>query len=222
MKQLALIFDLDGTLTDSGEGVMNCAELALRHFGIPCEDRQAMRAFVGPPLRESFPRFGVPEDKVEEAVAIFRSRYVPVGIYENYPYPGIRTLLESIRDRGIPMYVATSKPEQMAETVLSRFELLDFFQRVCGADLEGTRDSKEDVMRYLLENLPDSRMPLMIGDTIYDVNGAAAFGIPTVGVSWGYGDAEEMLQAGAAAVVRTPEELLALLEREDLIWRFCK
>ena len=222
LKQLALLFDLDGTLTDSGEGVMNCAQLALQNFGIPCEDRQALRAFVGPPLRESFPRFGVPEDRVEEAVAIFRSRYVPIGIYENAPYPGIRELLERIRSRGIPMYVATSKPEHMAETVLRRFEMIDFFQRVCGADLEGTRDSKEDVMRYLLDKLPADRTPLMIGDTIYDVKGAAAFGIPTVGVSWGYGDAEEMLQAGAAAVVHTPEELQNLLEREDLVWRICK
>jgi len=222
LKQLALLFDLDGTLTDSGEGVINCVQLALRHFGIPCEDRQALRAFVGPPLRVSFPQFGVPEDRVEEAVAIYRSRYLPVGIYENEVYPGIRDLLEILRSRGFPMYVATSKPEGMAETVLRRFELFDYFVRVCGANLEGSRDSKEDVIRYLLDSLPEGQTPLMIGDTIYDVKGAAAFGIPTVGVSWGYGDPEELLQAGAVAVVHTPEGLAALLEREDLARRICE
>ena len=216
MKQLALLFDLDGTLTDSGEGVINCVQLALRHFGIPCEDRQALRFFVGPPLRVSFPQFGVPEDRVEEAVAIYRSRYIPVGIYENYAYPGIRELLEKLRDRGYPMYVATSKPESMAEAVLRRFDLYDYFVRVCGANLEGTRDSKEDVIRYLLDNLPEDQVPLMIGDTIYDVEGAAACGIPTVAVGWGYGDTEEMLKAGALAAADTPEALLTLLEQEKL------
>ena len=215
LKQSALLFDLDGTLTDSGEGVINCVQLALRHFGIPCEDRQALRYFVGPPLRVSFPHFGVPADRVEEAVAIYRSRYIPVGIYENKVYPGIPALLSALRDRGFPMYVATSKPESMAVEVLRRFGLEGFFTRICGANLEGSRDSKEDVIRYLLEQLPEGQPPLMIGDTIYDVEGAAAFGIPTVGVRWGYGDPEEMLRAGAAAVLDTPEDLLDYLTGPD-------
>ena len=96
MAHLAIFFDLDGTLTDSGEGIINCAQLALRHYGIPAEDRQALRAFVGPPLRESFPKFGVPQDKVEEAMVLFRSRYFTVGKFENTPYPGIRELLEAL------------------------------------------------------------------------------------------------------------------------------
>ena len=192
MKQLALLFDLDGTLTDSGEGVINCVQLALRHFGIPCEDRTALRAFVGPPLRESFPRFGVPEDQVETAVEIYRSRYNPIGIYENEVYPGVREMLAALRDRGYAMYVATSKPESMAMTVLRRFALDGYFNLVCGANLEGTRDSKADVLRYLLKSLPEGMRPLMIGDTIYDVEGAAALDIPAVGVSWGYGSIGEM------------------------------
>ena len=217
MKQPALLFDLDGTLTDSGEGVINCVQLALRHFGLPAEDRYALRAFVGPPLRVSFPRFGVPEDKVEEAVAVYRSRYNTVGIFENFPYPGIHALLDRLKAHGFSLYVATSKPESMAETVLRNFEMNHYFTRICGADLSGTRDSKESVLRYLLEHLPEDQRPLMIGDTIYDVEGANALGIPTVGVTWGYGSAAEMTAAGAIAMARTPEELGELLLSADFI-----
>ncbi len=213
LSELAVFFDLDGTLTDSGEGILNCVQLALRHFSLPCEDRQALRAFVGPPLRESFPRFGVPEDRVEEAVAIFRSRYLTVGKFENTPYPGIRELLVRLRQQGYPLYVATSKPESTAVEILRKFELDRYFERICGASMDGVRDTKEQVLRYLLSQLSSSRRAVMVGDTIYDVTGAAAHGIPAVGVSWGYGNPEEMTTAGAMALVSTPEELYALLTR---------
>ena len=206
-----LFFDLDGTLTDSGEGVINCAQLALRHFGIPCEDRVPLRAFVGPPLRESFPRFGVPADQVETAVEIFRSRYNTVGKFENVPYPGIRRMLLELRRGGFSLYVATSKPERTALEVLDKFELTACFDRVCGADFSGARDSKEDVLRYLLDLLPPGQQALMIGDTIYDVQGAARFGIPTIGVTWGYGDPEEMRRGGAVDLVDSPAALYDLL-----------
>ena len=210
-----MLFDLDGTLTDSGEGIINCVQLALRHFSIPCEDRVALRAFVGPPLRESFPRFGVPEADVEEAVAVFRSRYNTVGKFENVPYPGVRAMLEQLKDEGYGLYVATSKPEKTALEVLGKFDLDGFFDRICGANFSGSRDTKEEVLAYLLETLPREARPLMIGDTIYDVRGAAEFSIPTVGVSWGYGSVSEMETAGAAAIVDSPEELLALLGNAD-------
>ena len=211
MSQFAIFFDLDGTLTDSGEGIINCAQLALRHFGIPADDRQALRAFVGPPLRESFPRFGVPEDRVEEAVTVFRSRYLSVGKFENTPYPGIPALLEQLTQAGFPLYVATSKPQETAIEILKKFHLDHYFIRICGATLDGARDSKESVIAYLLAALPENQAALMIGDTVYDVRGAAAHGISTIGVSWGYGDITEMQQAGAAAIVHTPEALYQLL-----------
>jgi len=222
MKQRALIFDLDGTLTDSGEGVINCAQLALRHFGLPAEDREAMRVFVGPPLRESFPWFGVKPEQVEEAVAVFRSRYNTVGKYENVPYPGIHQLLDDLRAAGYLLYVGSSKPETTALGVLNKFELAERFDQICGADFAGDRDNKDDVLRYLLKNLPPDTGTLMIGDTIYDVEGAAKLGIPTVGVSWGFGNVEDMKRAGAVAIVDTPAELLQLLKREDFVKKtFC-
>lgn len=207
----AILFDLDGTLTDSGEGIINCAQLALRHFGIQADDRQALRRFVGPPLRESFPAFGVPEERVEEAVTVFRSRYLTVGKFENFPYPGIRELLEDLRAAGMDLYVATSKPESTAVEILTKFELAGYFTKICGAAMDGTRDAKEDVIRCLLAELPQEEVPIMVGDTVFDVVGARALGIPTIGVTWGYGDAAEMEAAGAVALAVSTEELKTLL-----------
>lgn len=207
----AILFDLDGTLTDSGEGIINCAQLALRHFGLQADDREALRRFVGPPLRESFPRFGVPEDRVEEAVAVFRGRYLTVGKFENFPYPGIRELLAELKQAGWELYVATSKPESTAVEILTKFELADYFTKICGADLEGGRDSKDAVIAYLLETLPQDVVPVMVGDTVFDVEGAKVHGIPTIGVTWGYGEAEEMEKAGAVALVDSPSALKTVL-----------
>ena len=207
LKQLAVIFDLDGTLTDSEEGVINCVQLALHRLGIPWEDREALRVCVGPPLRQSFPWFGVPADRVEEAVAIYRSRYNTVGKYENTPYPGIRALLDRLRAAGFSLYVGTSKPEAMALDILEHFGLADCFARICGADFAGTRDSKRDVLAYLLETIPRDARPIMVGDTVYDVAGAAELQIPTIGVTWGFGTARELEEAGAIAIVDTMDAL---------------
>ena len=108
----AILFDLDGTLTDSGEGIINCAIYAMERFGIPIPTREYMRSFVGPPLHESFQRVGMTPQQAEEAVTVYRERYIPIGKFENTPYPGIRELLEKLRADGHRLYVATSKPEK--------------------------------------------------------------------------------------------------------------
>lgn len=214
MIKKTILFDLDGTLTDSGEGIMNCAALALEHFHIPVPSREEMRVFVGPPLTSTFRSFGIPEEQVAEAVKVFRSRYVPVGIYENAPYPGIRELLQTLSSQGHKLYVATSKPEEMAITVLRHFDLEQFFTGICGAAMDESRTNKEEVIAYLLEKNGTADNMLMIGDTVFDVLGAASHGIPAIGVSWGYGDPEEMRKAGAKAVAANMEELLNLIETE--------
>lgn len=212
MSKKAILFDLDGTLTDSGEGIMNCALLALEHFGIDVPDRDALRVFVGPPLHETFIKFGVPEDKVNEAVKIYRSRYIPIGKYENHPYPGIRALLEKLQNAGHQLYVATSKPEEMSIDILTKFGLAHYFTRICGASLDTSRNSKDAVIAYLLKECGLSDEIVMIGDTVFDVVGAAAHKIPCIGVSWGYGDVDEMVNAGAAAIVHSTDELYHLLQ----------
>lgn len=212
MERKAVLFDLDGTLTDSGEGIMNCVQLTLNHFGIPVERRDDLRVFVGPPLRETFPKFGIPEAEVEHAIEVYRSRYNTVGIFENEPYPGVRELLQTLKERGFRLFVATSKPEVSALRVLDRFELSQYFEEIAGATWDGSRDSKEAVIAYLLEKIGDVDQAVMVGDTRYDVAGASAHGIPTIGVSWGYGTVDELLHAGAAAIADTAEALLTLLE----------
>ena len=207
----AVLFDLDGTLTDSGEGIMNCARLALSHYGIEVSDESSLRVFVGPPLAETFLKFGVPAEEVDHAIEIYRSRYIPIGKYENKPYPGIRELLEKLKAEGHRLYVATSKPETTSVEILEHFDLAKYFDRICGASMDLSRNSKEAVIAYLLDKNGRTDNITMVGDTKYDIIGANAHGIPAIGVSWGYGQVKEMQDAGAKAIAHTTEELLALL-----------
>lgn len=206
-----ILFDLDGTLTDSGEGIINCATLALRHFGLPIPSYADMRTFVGPPLRDSFIRFGVPADQADEAIRVYRSRYIPTGMFENAPYPGIRELLEALRAEGYTLYVATSKPEEMSVTILEKFDLAKYFHRICGASIDSSRSTKDAVIAYLLESSGAKEDMVMVGDTKYDILGAKAHGIPAIGVGWGYGKVEEMEEAGAVGIAETMDELIGLI-----------
>ena len=209
----SILFDLDGTLTDSGEGIINCASLALAHFGIPVPDRETMRVFVGPPLDKTFREFGVPADRTDEAIAVYRSRYMPIGKWENHPYPGVEALLQKLKAQGHRLFVATSKPEEMSKEILQKFGLADYFERICGASLDGSRSKKEDVIAYLLSLTQGTGETVMVGDTAYDVIGAAHHGIPTIGVAWGYGTVSDMEAAGAAAIANTMEALFDYLNR---------
>ena len=213
MSKKAIFFDLDGTLTDSGEGIINCATLAVEHFGLPVPSREEMRVFVGPPLDQTFIKYGVPAEKAQEAIEVFRSRYRTVGKFENFPYPGIREALQTLKEQGHRLFVATSKPEVLANEVLGHFALTEFFEQIAGATLDGSRSHKADVITYLLSLTGDVGQTLMVGDTAFDVTGAAAHGIPTIGVSWGYGKVEDMEKAGAKAIAHNMEELIFLLNQ---------
>ena len=211
MVKKAIFFDLDGTLTDSGEGIINCATLALEHFGLPVPSRQEMRVFVGPPLDQTFIQFGVPADQADEAIRVYRSRYTTIGLFENFPYPGIPEMLETLKAQGHRLFVATSKPESMAVEILEYFGLAHYFDRICGATMDGSRSHKADVIAYLLQQVDDVNDAIMVGDTAFDVIGAKAHGIPTIGVAWGYGLVEDMKNAGAIAIAETPTELLQFI-----------
>lgn len=209
--QKTILFDLDGTLTDSGEGIINCAQMTLERFGLPVPSREEMRVFVGPPLGDTFIKFGVPAERADEAIAIFRSRYVPIGKYENHPYPGIRELLEKLRAQGHKLFVATSKPEVTAIEVLDHFGMTGYFDMICGALMDKSRSTKSEVIAYLLKQNGRADNMVMVGDTAFDVLGAAAHGISTVGVAWGYGEVDDMKFAGAMAIAENTEELFTLL-----------
>ena len=204
MKQI--LFDLDGTLTDSGEGIMHCAELTLEHYHLPVPDRMEMRSIVGPPLKDSFLRYGIARDELDNAVEFYRKHYVAVGQFENFPYPGIRELLARLKADGNKLFVATSKPEIMAQNILRHFELDGYFDIICGAVSDHNRSTKEQVIEHLLSLLESKDSLVMVGDTIYDVKGAAYHDIPCVAVTWGYGVVEDMKNAGAT-IVSTIDEL---------------
>ncbi len=211
MAKKTLLFDLDGTLTDSGPGIINCAQVTLAHFGLPVPSKEELRVFVGPPLRDTFFKFGVPADRLEEAVAVYRKRYFTLGKFENAPYPGVEPMLQALQAAGHRLFVATSKPEALSIEILEHFGLAGYFESICGSVMDGTRDNKADVLTYLLQKAGDVTSPVMIGDTVFDVVGAKALNIPCVGVTWGYGKAEDLLTAGAMTLADTPEELLKIL-----------
>lgn len=213
MARKTILFDLDGTLTDSAEGIINCCTLALEHFGIPVPDRKAMQVFVGPPLHDTFVRFGVPADKADEAVAVFRSRYFTVGKFENRPYPGIPEMLAALKKQGHKLLIATSKPETLALEITAKFQLDQYFDMICGATLDRSRVNKDDVIAYLLRQNNSAGNMVMVGDTAFDVTGAAAHKIPTIGVSWGYGEVQDMIDAGAYAIADSTQQLLELLNK---------
>ena len=211
MAYTSILFDLDGTLVDSGEGVLKCAELALRHFDLPIPTPEEMRTFVGPPLRDSFLRFGCTEEMAQEAIAVYRRRYTTVGKFELFVYPGIEKLLQDLTAVGCKLYVATSKPETVSVEILQHLGLARYFTYIAGADQDKGRSTKSEVIAHLLAQVGNLDGALMVGDTAYDVIGSAQPGIPCAGVSWGYGTLESIEAAHPAAIVHSTEELLAFV-----------
>lgn len=210
MKQI--LFDLDGTLTDSGEGIIHCAQQTLEHFSLPVPTKEELRVIVGPPLRDSFRNLGIKPEQLDEAVEEYRKHYVHHGQYENTPYAGIRELLERLKVDGHQLYVATSKPEAMSIGILRYFDLAQYFDIICGAAPDRSRDTKSKVIAHLLSQItpiPDSL--IMVGDTIFDIEGAHELGIPAIGVSWGYGVVEDMIRAKADGIANSMDELYDLI-----------
>ena len=207
-----ILFDLDGTLTDSGEGIINSARLVFEHYHVPVPDLPTLKAFVGPPLILSLKNHGIPEDKLEEAIEVYRGRYRVVGMYENFPYPGIEDLLKSLKALGHKLYVATSKPEYLAVGILEHFGLAQYFDQIRGADANDGNSRKADVIASVLNSLDKGQEAIMVGDTIFDVEGAKEMNLPVIGVSWGYGKVSEMAAAGAP-IANTMDELLEMLNQ---------
>lgn len=209
-----IIFDLDGTLSDSGEGITKSVQYALEKMGVKEDNLDNLKHFVGPPLKEEIMiSYGFTADKATEAVALYRERYIPIGIYETSLYDGVIELLKALKENDKIIAIGTSKPQKMAEEVLKYLNIDSYFDFVMGADLIGGKQSKADVLNALLDVLPikDKSRMLMVGDTKYDVEGANALAIDCIGVSYGYGDKKDMLDLGAVTVVDKALELLEIL-----------
>lgn len=205
-----IFFDLDGTLTHSAPGILNSLRHAFAAFG-PVPSGEALRSCIGPPLRESFARLLSPGADVEKAVTLYRAYFSERGLFENSVYPGIPAMLQRLSAQA-RLYLATSKPEVFAVRIMDHFALSPFFSGLHGADLNGPRHDKADVLRHALSrHAVDPPDALMVGDRRHDVEGARAVGIPCVGVAYGYGGRAELEAAGAAAVVDDVPSLERLL-----------
>lgn len=207
-----LFFDLDGTLTDSKEGILNCLRYAFEKLGEPTPDEETLLQFIGPPLQESFARFcGFTPERALEGLRLFRERYVPIGKLENAPAPGMAELLARLKERGYVLALASSKPEEMCLSICERFGFTPSLRTIAGSPPESDWE-KVDVIREAMRRLgltaDQAGEILMVGDRKFDVLGARACGIDCVGVEFfGYAQPGELTEAGAVAVVSTAEEL---------------
>ncbi len=245
-----LLFDLDGTVTDSGPGIMKAAQIALSRYNIEEADTERLRLFVGPPLDKSFiERYGFSKEQAWEAIGHFREYYNKTGVFENSVYPGMETLLKELKDEGYVIAIASSKPIVLIHKVLDHFDIDKYFDVVVGCELDGTRSKKSEVIEEVLRQLgamalehglidmaaehelddmatghglantghgsPDEgqlirlvkEKSVMIGDRCYDVEGAHSFGMPCIGVLYGYGSRKEMDEADADYIAATVEDL---------------
>ena len=209
-----ILFDLDGTLTDSAPGITRCVQYALRYFGIDEPDTEKLKCFVGPPLKEMFMEYAdLDEAQAEEAVVRYRERYTEKGIFENEVYDGIPELLQLCREKGRALGVASSKPQVFVEQILEYFDLRKYFDVVVGAELDGRRTNKAEVIEEALRQLgceKNRHDVLMVGDRRHDVEGAAACGLQCIGAAYGYGGREELKQAGAVYIADTVDDLRIL------------
>ena len=208
----AIMFDLDGTLTESGEGITKSVQYALEKIGRPEPDLEKLKVFVGPPLLDQFMKYAdTDEETARQAVAFYRERYGVTGIYENSVYPGIPELLEELRRKGYLLAVASSKPENYVNQVLDYFHLSGYFDVIVGSEMNGNRTRKAQVIEETLERLKLSghrNQVLMVGDKEHDVLGAREAGVECVAVSYGYGTMEELEAANPLRIVDSAKELL--------------
>ncbi|WP_321336764.1 HAD hydrolase-like protein [uncultured Cohaesibacter sp.] len=206
----SLFFDLDGTLTDPKAGIIGSTHYALEKLGIS-DIPEDLDWVIGPPLRESFEVMVGPE-LADKGVEAYREHYSVTGLFDNEVYAGIPELLTELKAAGHPLYVATSKPHVFANPILERFELASYFDAVFGAELDGTRGNKADLLTYALEKTgAEAASSVMIGDRKHDILGGKANGMKTVSLLWGYGSREEFETAGTDKIVATLAELRAEL-----------
>lgn len=208
-----VFFDLDGTLTESTEGICNAARYALEKFGIIETDITRLERYIGPPLDASFAEYGLDKEQVRQAIAYFREYYNRQGKYENRVYDGIPEVLSSLLKKGKKLVVATSKPEHFANQILEHFGILQYFSFVAGATVDEKRTHKDEVIAYALQKLgiKDRSSVLMVGDREYDVVGAKEKNIDCLGVLYGYGSREELERAGAVYIAETVEDILLMI-----------
>lgn len=209
-----ILFDLDGTITDSGEGITKSVQYALKSFGITVDNLKDLNKFIGPPLKDSFKKYyNFNDEEAELGLKKYREYYADKGIYENKLYDGIIETLEALKKRGKEIVLATSKPEVYAKQILKYFNVDKYFSFAAGADFEETRVKKGEVIKYALEEakISDLSKVVMVGDREHDIIGAKENNIKSIGVLFGFGDVVELTQARADYIAKDTRELLSIL-----------
>lgn len=214
MARHALLFDLDGTLTDPRPGIVRCMKHALDRLGCPRPSDDTLASFIGPPLRGTFATLLETTDRtlVERALAFYREQYGDTGLFENHVYDGVTEMLDRVRAAASTSYVATLKPKTYADRIVRHLGLDRYFAGVYGPELEGRFDDKVDLLAHLLatEKIPPA-VAVMVGDRAGDIVAARANGVRSIGVLWGYGSEAELVEAGADGLCRAPEDLVRCL-----------
>ena len=209
-----ILFDLDGTLTDPGVGITNSVMYALKHWDIEVENRSELYCFIGPPLMDSFQKYyGFSQAESEEALRLYREYFSKKGLYENELYPDTISALRNLKQSGKKLILATSKPEEYAIEILKHFNIYDFFDFISGATMDESRNKKDAVIKFALEkcDLIGNKSTVMIGDRNQDILGAKANSLPSIGVLYGYGDLEELQNAGADFIAQTQRDILKFI-----------
>lgn len=208
-KYETILFDLDGTLTDPAQGLTLGFEYALYKMGMPPESREELRRFIGPPLLDVWQtEYGLTKAEAERMIAVFREYYDIYGWWDNTPYAGIAEQLGILKSRGYRLLVATSKPERTAKRVLSLFDLDKYFDFIGGAESGSERYTKTAVLKYVLESTgANTESAILVGDRMYDREGAGAVGIDSLGVLWGHGSREEIESAGFTRIIKDVDDL---------------
>ena len=208
------LFDQDGTLTDPKAGITKAFRYSLRSFGIEVSNLDDLEKFIGPPLRDSFREYySFSEAEAETAISKYREYYADIGIFENGLYDGIIPMLQRLKDNGITLAIATSKPTVFAERVAEHFKIRHYFKLIAGSELDGTRDRKSEVIQYALRIIDPGREKsvVMIGDRKHDIIGAREAGIDSIAITWGYGSRKELEEAKAERMADSPEELCQMV-----------
>ncbi|EHQ8831513.1 TPA: HAD family hydrolase [Enterococcus faecalis] len=209
-----ILFDLDGTITDSGSGIMRSILYATEQLGWPAPSVETLRSFIGPPLYESFLHMAPSAEAAQQAVGHYRAYYQRKGMFENHVYPGIPEVLTRLKEAGAKLYIATSKPEEFAKKIITHFDLDRYFTGVYGASMDGHRSKKADVIQYALTEAqldPTKETIIMVGDRNHDILGAQQNGLDSIGVLYGFGEETELQEAGATFLVQSPKDLGAIL-----------
>ena len=206
-----VFFDLDGTLTDPKTGITTSIQYALRKLSADVPSNDDLTWCIGPPLLRSFSIL-VGDERAALALEYYRERFSDIGWRENLLYPGMLDVLARLHDQEFRLYVATSKPHVYANRIIEYFQMDEYFGTVYGSELDGTRADKSELLRYALSEVKPTEKATMVGDREHDVVGALANDMAMIGVTYGYGSREELVQAGANKIANTPEELLAALQ----------